>query len=1371
MSPRAVRRLTRLALVAGAALLGLALLLGGLRLAAAGPPGRMAALWVIDGFPAGDLGRLRASGLSGDILSGFTLARLEVEDADGVWLSVRNLHVVWRPWSLRQRLLELESVEAGETQLLRPPPAPQGAGAGGPPPLAVRIGRLNVVALRLEEGVAGPAAVLTLSGALRVDEEGAAHAAAYLERVDAPGDFVRLDAARGADGALRAQVQAEGAAGGPLAALARAPDAALTLTAALSGDPGAGAGDALLTLDGEIAAGAAFRWADGGFSAEGTAHPARWPLPDAAAEHLASPVVFTVEGRHDHSPVSYEALLETEGAVLRLSPLSPGVFRVEAALDAARVEALSGGAVAARRLGFVGEVQTGDALQGEGRIEAEAFTTAGFAAEWIGGDIALSGPPAALAFRARLETDGARWPEARSQALTGPQAHVEAEGVWEREAQRIGLSRLALRGGAADLLATGSIDLSARRYGAEGAVALTTLSPLDLGFGGRALADFTLDGDFDGTLSLRLAGRAEALSGQAVFDQLGRSASFSAALTRDADGALDLREARIQTRAALVTGRAAAGADGRWRAAGDVALRAAFALGPVEAEGGAAAAFEIADEGRGPVWRAEAFSPALAVGGVTIREPRLRAEGAGLETLAADLRLTGALTALEDAAIDLAGRLERDGEDWLLTGLAGTAGPVAVDGAGQTGAAGGRAGATARWEGGLAGPRVQVRAGARWRTGEAPQIDAEARVTHWFGAGGQRLDSLVATAVGTPENLALRLDAEGAWAEPMQLSAEGRFGLREGGWTAELTPHGMLGPMAVRAAAPLRAESGPEGYAAHGAWTIGGGRFEATARRDAEGFRHTEFSFENLPAAVISLIRARAATDGSFSGGVAWRYGPDGLTGEAELAGHALNPAGSDPGGAIDGVVRARLDAAGLAVTGEAGGGGLTAALALSVASGPVTRLADLREAGGAAVSGRLTLAGPVGALAGFHLPESQRLTGVIDARAEAAGTVAEPVLSGAARFSGGGFTDIRQGLRVTGVEAEAAFAGDSLVLRTLRATDGERGTLTGSGAVSFAGASPSGEVTLQFRGFRAVDRPDLEATASGDANLRIGDGEVLVRGRAVLDRVEARPPQARRDAIIEIEVTEINAPPGTPPPPMRPRPVLWLDYAITAPGRVYVRAPGVDSEWALDLRARGPVAGVKLLGDARLVRGQASMLGRAFAFETGEVRFGGAPEEARMDVTAVRSGADITARVRVHGPVTAPEVALSSEPALPQDEIIARILFDRPAGNLSALEAAQLAAAVSNASGGGAFAAFDRLRALAGVDRLSFRADDEGATVVTGGRYLRDGVYLEVETGVSDVTAATARIEWELRPNLTLLSRLTGSTDAAIALRWRREY
>ena len=78
-------------------------------------------------------------------------------------------------------------------------------------------------------------------------------------------------------------------------------------------------------------------------------------------------------------------------------------------------------------------------------------------------------------------------------------------------------------------------------------------------------------------------------------------------------------------------------------------------------------------------------------------------------------------------------------------------------------------------------------------------------------------------------------------------------------------------------------------------------------------------------------------------------------------------------------------------------------------------------------------------------------------------------------------------------------------------------------------------------------------------------------------------------------------------------------------------------------------------------------------------------------------------------------------------------------------------------------------LKSFAGLDRLAFGGGSNSSVTVSGGKYLTDDVYLELTGGSRE--GPSAQVEWRLRKNLSILSRLAGQAGNRLAIRWRKDY
>jgi translocation and assembly module TamB len=220
----------------------------------------------------------------------------------------------------------------------------------------------------------------------------------------------------------------------------------------------------------------------------------------------------------------------------------------------------------------------------------------------------------------------------------------------------------------------------------------------------------------------------------------------------------------------------------------------------------------------------------------------------------------------------------------------------------------------------------------------------------------------------------------------------------------------------------------------------------------------------------------------------------------------------------------------------------------------------------------------------------------------------------------------------------------------------------------------------------------------------------------------------------------------------------------------VFVRGRGLDSEWGGELKVQGTTAEPRVSGTLQVRRGGFELFGRRFELRQGTIEFEGqTPPNPEISVEAVAQAEEITALVRITGRVTAPEFQLTSEPSLPEDEVLARVLFNRRASELGPADAVQLAAAVNTLRGGG-LGLLGRARQTLGLDTLAVRGQGETSGQVRAGRYLNDNVYVEVGKGAT-ADSGDVSIEVEIAPNLSLDAETNAQAQSGIGLRWRFDY
>jgi translocation and assembly module TamB len=232
----------------------------------------------------------------------------------------------------------------------------------------------------------------------------------------------------------------------------------------------------------------------------------------------------------------------------------------------------------------------------------------------------------------------------------------------------------------------------------------------------------------------------------------------------------------------------------------------------------------------------------------------------------------------------------------------------------------------------------------------------------------------------------------------------------------------------------------------------------------------------------------------------------------------------------------------------------------------------------------------------------------------------------------------------------------------------------------------------------------------------------------------------------------------------------VGLDITLRSPGGVIVQGLGLNAEMSLDARVSGDTGHPVLSGVARVVRGDYQFGGQRFAIDNrGVVYLASSPDDIRLNLSATRSAPALTAVISITGTAAKPVIALSSTPSLPKDEILAQVLFGSSAAQLSPVEAAELAAALTTLATGGGFDVMGGLQNFAKLDRLAIGGDSASGVTVSGGKYIGKNVYLELTGGGR--AGPSAEVDVQAGRGLAIVSQVGGQAGEKLAIRWRRDY
>jgi translocation and assembly module TamB len=651
------------------------------------------------------------------------------------------------------------------------------------------------------------------------------------------------------------------------------------------------------------------------------------------------------------------------------------------------------------------------------------------------------------------------------------------------------------------------------------------------------------------------------------------------------------------------------------------------------------------------------------------------------------------------------------------------------------------------------------------------------------------LDALRLSAHGDAGRLEIGLEASGEVLDAPATMTAGVAALLDGDHPVlilERLDGSLAGqPLASRESATLSLRDG--GIELTGlALDVGGGSLTGETRIGLPS-PGLEVTARELPLALLSLVDPRVDLAGKLSGGLELEgSGPD-ATGRFELA---LDPV--------------RLASRRRAVDLRAGASGTLArsrlAFEMEVAlpTGTPVRLngelplrVDLSEPvvslpADGRLDASLDWAGDVAEVGNLLPMNDHILRGPTRAGLRLSGTVAAPVIGGEISLEGGYYEHLVAGTVLSPLEMRLVGSGSTLSIERLEGGAGDDGRVSLHGAIELdPGAGFPAALELAFSRARLLRRDELTATADGRITVDGPIGAPAVVGRIDVREVEARLRNNLPPDVAEIEVVEAGDRPESDAPANANGETSStdderegrLDVQIRMPERVFVRGLGIDSEWGGQLQVGGTPRAPTLEGRLELIRGIMIFVGRRFRLEDSAIRFpGGGAIEPEIDVRAVYEGQVYVVTLSVTGPATDTSIKISSQPALPESEILSQALFGKSTGELSALEAVQLATAVAELTGrgGGSSGVVDRLRQTVGIDVLRVgskeTATGEQAASVEAGVYVAEGLYLGAETSTAEDSGAVS-VEYEVTKRIRIKTDLDQTGGQNIGVQYKRDY
>lgn len=199
-----------------------------------------------------------------------------------------------------------------------------------------------------------------------------------------------------------------------------------------------------------------------------------------------------------------------------------------------------------------------------------------------------------------------------------------------------------------------------------------------------------------------------------------------------------------------------------------------------------------------------------------------------------------------------------------------------------------------------------------------------------------------------------------------------------------------------------------------------------------------------------------------------------------------------------------------------------------------------------------------------------------------------------------------------------------------------------------------------------------------------------------------------------------------------------------------------------------GSTAAVVPSGAFNLIRGRLDILGKRLDLSEALMQMEG-ELVPYLRIVAQTQTDDATVGVTIEGPATDPKVSFTSFPDMPEEEVLAQLLFGQNLQNLSALQALQLANAVATLAGRGGSGVVDRLRKGFGLDNLDVKTTAAGGAELTAGKYLTRNIYSEVTVDQSGKSQINLNLD--VTKSITLRGRASSDGTTGVGVYLEKDY
>jgi len=354
------------------------------------------------------------------------------------------------------------------------------------------------------------------------------------------------------------------------------------------------------------------------------------------------------------------------------------------------------------------------------------------------------------------------------------------------------------------------------------------------------------------------------------------------------------------------------------------------------------------------------------------------------------------------------------------------------------------------------------------------------------------------------------------------------------------------------------------------------------------------------------------------------------------------------------------------------------------------------------------------------------RAAGTLQANLAAAGTLANPVISGRIQLENGELDLYRYNLALRSLGTTVDIADNHINF----SGNGQlgQGTLSAQGQLNWQGGKAKGEMRLQGADLLVADLPEYRIVASPNLLFAIDGKRVDASGDVTIPSAHLQPADLRGAVQRSPDARLV----GMQPADVRADYQVHSNIDVRLGDDVQLNTFGLQGKLAGNVttltRPGEPARG---RGELRVESGHYKAYGQDLDIERGRLLFESSPlDNPGLDILAIRSIEEQRVGVNVRGTLRIPRLSFYSEPSLTQSQTVAYLLTGKPLEDMRSQDATAVGNATSALAlqGGGLLAS--QVGRRIGLEAVSVESKGLNDASLVLGKFLSPRLF--VSYGIS---------------------------------------